>query len=134
MVLSAWAAILRTTAGLGKWLEARQIFTSIAWEKKKKKILLFLETQSFPNNRHFLQLQILAVERPPLTASALAPDLALADPTPKQQLLLSCPHVPSKQPCYRLPSLTHGPAGPSSPAPLNILFTCPAPKPGCITN
>lgn len=37
MVLSAWAAILRTTAGLGKWLEARQIFTSIAWEKKKKK-------------------------------------------------------------------------------------------------
>lgn len=103
-------------------------------KKKKKKILLFLETQSFPNNRHFLQLQILAVERPPLTASALAPDLALADPTPKQRLLLSCPHVPSKQPCYRLPSLTHGPAGPSSPAPLNILFTCPAPKPGCITN
>lgn len=135
MVLSAWAAIPGTTAGLGKWLEARQIFTSIAWEKKKnKKILLFLETQSFPNNRHFLQLQILAVERPPLTASALAPDLALADPTPKQRLLLSCPHVPSKQPCYRLPSLTHGPAGPSSPAPLNILFTCPAPKPGCITN
>lgn len=37
MVLSAWAAILRTTAGLGKWLEARQIFTSIAWKKKKKK-------------------------------------------------------------------------------------------------
>lgn len=132
MVLSAWAAIPGTTAGLGKWLEAGQIFTPIAW--KKKKILLFLETQSFPNNRYFLQLQILAVERPPLTASALAPDLALADPTPKQRLLLSCPHVPSKQPCPHLPSFTHRPAGPSSPAPLNILFTCPAPKPGWITN
>lgn len=97
-----------------------------SYSMEKKIILLFLETQSFPNNRYFLQLQILPVERPPLTASALAPDSALADPTPKRRLLLSCPHVPSKQPCPHLPPLTHGPAAPSSPAPLNILFTCPA--------
>lgn len=98
---------LGTTAGLAKWLDVGQIFTPIAW---KKQILLFLETQSFPNNMYFLQLQILAVERPPPTASAPAPSLTLAD-TAAAPLLSPHPRVPSKEPCRHLLPLTHGAAG-----------------------
>lgn len=115
----------------GKMPQVRQIFTL------GKKIPLFPETQGFPNSMNFLQLQILAVERSLLPASALDSHLALAESVPEQPLLLFCPHVPSRQTCCHLPPLTHRAAGASlSDLRWGSASSSPAlpQNPGCITN
>lgn len=81
-----------------------------AWERrrfallqhgKKKIILLFPETRSFPNNMYFLQLQILAVEKPPLMAPAPAPNLT--DPLPSSRLSSPVPVSPPKSTAVTFP-------------------------------
>lgn len=66
-------------------------------------MLLFPETQGFPNSINFLQHQILAVERPLLPASALDPHLALTDSVPQSLCSFSVPMSPPDRPAGTFP-------------------------------